>query len=110
GDGVGPDWIESFNRVNVDLNLAGWYLTDQASSNKWQFPGHINMTLGAGKYLLVWASGKNRTNDITRLHTNFKLTKNAGGYLGLLNPQGNAMSEFVSYPAQTTDKIGRAHV
>src|SRR5258706_5202523 len=54
-------------------------------------------------YLLIFASGKNRTNDSTRLHTNFKLGA-GGGYLALLDPSTSVISEFSpAYPAQQID-------
>ena len=41
----------------------------------------------ANSYLLVWASGKDRTNSAAPLHTNFKLN-NSGEYLALVGPGG----------------------
>lgn len=98
-DGDREDWIEIRNPGTADLPLAGWYLTDEVGSNKWRFPTHINTTLGAGRYLIVWASGKDRTNNFARLHTNFRLDP-GGEYLALLDPEGNVKSEFgFTYPA-----------
>ena len=42
------------------------------------------MTLDTGRYFLIFASGKNRTNTSAPLHTNFKIEK-SGGYLTLVN-------------------------
>jgi hypothetical protein len=54
-------------------------------------------------YLVIFASGKNRTNPAARLHTNFQLN-NSGEYLGLLDPQTNVVSQFSPvYPSQETD-------
>src|SRR5262249_10463977 len=51
----------------------------------------------------VWASGKNRTNAATPLHSNFNLDK-AGEYLALVDPNTNVVSEFApAYPPQNTD-------
>ena len=38
-DGSTPDWIEIHNPGPVDVDLGGWYLTDNALDlDKWQFP------------------------------------------------------------------------
>ena len=65
------DWIELYNGSDTDIDLAGWYLTDDASAlSKWPFPA---VTLPAGRYLVVFASGKDRRRPESELHTNFKL-------------------------------------
>lgn len=82
-DGDYPDWIELYNPTTNAINLAGYYLTDdEQEPAKWAFPG---FTLPARGYLVVYASGKNRTNRADRLHTNFQLDK-AGEYLALVGP------------------------
>src|SRR6266550_1408494 len=65
------DWIELRNTDATSVNLAGWYLTDDAANlTKWQFP---STTLAGNGYLVVWASGKNRAVAGQQLHTNFSL-------------------------------------
>lgn len=110
-DGNRSDWIEIFNPGGVDSSLAGWYLTDIQGSNRWRFPDHINMTVGANQYLRVWASGKDRSNNITRLHTNFDLRR-SGEYLALHDQAGRVVSEFApTYPTQSPDiSYGRDRV
>ena len=98
GDGDTSDWIEIYNPGAKTIRLSGWALTDDAESpDKWLFP---NVSLGARRYLVVFASGKNRTSG-KDLHTNFKLNGD-GEYLALVKPDGStAVSEFTpSYPAQ----------
>ena len=100
-DGDTSDWIELFNSDTVSVNLSGWHLTDDSGDlNKWAFPA---MTLDPGAFLVVFASSKNRVNPLQPLHTNFKLSA-AGGYLGLLRPDGSVASQFNPYPAQYADK------
>ena len=100
-DGDSPDWIEIFNPTANDMNLAGWALTDDPKNLvEWQFP---NVTLAANSYLLVFASGKDRTNVIGRLHTNFQLAS-SGEFLALVDRQTNIMSSFTPvYPPQEKD-------
>lgn len=100
-DGEASDWIELFNPDEAPARIAGWYLTDDpANPRKWAFP---EVSVPGREYLLVFASGKDRTNATARLHTNFRLT-DTGEYLGLVTPGGAVVSEFApAFPRQTTD-------
>ena len=69
-DGDHSDWIEIYNPCIPGANLEGWYLTDDATNlTKWRFPAVI---LGKNKFLVVFASSKNRRDPAGKLHTNFK--------------------------------------
>ncbi len=65
------DFIELYNGYDYDINLKGYYLSDDNYNlKKWQFP---DVTIKANSYLLVFASGLDKyEND--ELHTNFKLS------------------------------------
>jgi hypothetical protein len=95
-DGHFSDWIEIHNPGDSAINLAGYYLTDDPQLlTKWRFP---SVTLSAGGYLVVFASGKDRTSDPPRLHTSFQLNA-SGGYLALVRPDGaTIVSSFPVYP------------
>ena len=83
-DGDSPDWVELYNPDATPVNLEGWYLTDNAARpTKWAFPSGV--ILGPGQFLVVWASGKNRTANPAHLHTNFSISAN-GEYLALISP------------------------
>ncbi|HXC50849.1 MAG TPA: lamin tail domain-containing protein [Candidatus Limnocylindrales bacterium] len=102
-DGEYSDWVEIFNNSASTANLGGMYLTDDESlPTKWQFPA---TTLGAGQYLIVWTSDKNRQVSGQPLHTNFKLSS-SGEYLGLIAADGTTViDEYVpSFPAMSTDR------
>ena len=107
-DGTRQDWLELYNLGPLDANLDGWFLTDTATNlTKWRIPG---VPLSANKYLLIWASSKDRSNPSAPLHTNFKIAK-SGGFIALVNPQTNIVSSFNPYPAQQTDvSYGRDRV
>lgn len=101
-DGSKEDWIEIQNTGTGSVSLAGWSLTESSSNlRKWTFPAR---TLGAGQYLVVFASGKNRRPTSGTLHTNFKLNEN-GSYLALVGPEypAVAVSVFNEYPSQRYD-------
>lgn len=95
------DWVELYNRSDFAAELDGWFLTDdRADLKKWRFPAVV---MQPRTFLLVWASGLNRTNPLATLHTNFKLS-NDGEYLGLVTPRTNIVSEFAPvYPPQRAD-------
>ncbi|HUS36074.1 MAG TPA: CotH kinase family protein [Verrucomicrobiae bacterium] len=100
-DGVRSDWIEILNSGTEVVNLGGWFLTDDgANLTKWRIPSYA---LGANNYLLIWASGKNRTNTSAQFHTSFKLSPSPS-YLALVDSKTNIISEFKpAYPTQRKD-------
>ena len=101
-DGDFSDWLEIHNESGAPVNLAGYHLTDNDDDlTKWQFPG---VTIGAGGYLLVWASDKDRSDPAFPLHTSFKLS-GGGEYLALVLPDGvSVVADYApSFPAQQAD-------
>ena len=104
-DGDSSDWIELWNRGTTAVNLGGWSLSDDPNNPaQWVFP---SKTLGAGQYLVVFASGKDRTapTGTNRFHTSFSLSP-FGEYLGLFAPESPrvVVSEFApAYPEQRND-------
>ena len=94
-NGSFQDWIELENTSATSVNLFNWALKDTTST--WRFPSKV---LAPRERLVVFASGKNRTNPANNLHTSFSLS--AGGeYLGLLRPDLSVATEFLAaYPAQ----------
>jgi hypothetical protein len=102
GFGIREDWIEIFNPNNVVVNLDAYYLTDNATLlTKWNFP---NVTIPAGGYLVVFASGKNTVDPGGKVHTNFQLGAN-GEYLAIVRPDGTTIDDAFSpaFPEQFTD-------
>ena len=96
------DWIEIHNTSQEPISLEGWHLTDERDNlAKWQFP---NITVESLGFVLVFASGKNRSNPKTELHTNFKLNRN-GDYLAFVQPDKKTIATEFSpqYPAQIND-------
>ncbi len=106
-DGDFSPWIEIYNPTTNDVSLNGWALTDDTNNlTLWRFP---NVTLldaadanESDNFMVVFASGKDRTNNTAELHTNFRLPT-GGGYLALVDPNTNIVSVFESYPAQQAD-------
>jgi len=100
-DGDTSDWIEIQNTSGNSVSLLNWALTDSAGNpGKWRFPA-TNMP--PKSFLIVFASGKNRTTPGAPLHTNFKLGAD-GEYLALFEPDNTAASEISpKFPAQFPD-------
>jgi hypothetical protein len=98
-DGDPSDWIEVHNQGATDVDLEGWYLTDdRRDPAKWRFP---QTTLPADGYLVVFASGKDRAVAGSELHTSFRLS-GSEAYLALVEPSGTAIAwEYApTYPQQ----------
>jgi hypothetical protein len=99
-DGAASDWIELHNRGDQSIDLAGWYLTDNAAAlPAWQFPA---TSLDPGQYVIVFASGKDRvgTGPMGEHHSNFNLEQN-GEYLALVMPDGQSVTS--EYSVNGTD-------
>jgi len=101
-DGHFSDWIEIYNGATTDVDLGGWYLTDDDQDlTKWQFP---SITLPGNSHLVVFASGKDRALAGSELHTNFRL-QSSQEYLALVKPDGSTFAwEYApEYPLMFKD-------
>lgn len=101
-NGDHPDWIELYNAGTTDVNLAGWYLTDDPLRlDRWQFPP---TNLPPQKHLLVYASNKDRAVSGAPLHTNFRLSA-AADYIALVRPDGVTVESATPspFPQQVPD-------
>ncbi len=100
-DGDHSDWIEIYNPGTTPFNLDGWFLSNRSTNlTQWRFP---NITLPPDRYVLLFASGKNRTLVGQPLHTSFKLNE-AGEFLALIRPDGSTTSHsFDPFPPQRED-------
>lgn len=82
-DGDRVEWVELYNSSTADMSLKGYYLSDKADNlEKWALP---EVAIGAGGYLIVFLSGKNRTEG--ELHASFSL--------------GEGDTELILYDANT---------
>jgi hypothetical protein len=97
-DGDYSDWVEIQNITDQDIDIGGWYLSDNPDNLiKWIFP---NQMITRNGYLVVFASGKDKRTD--ELHTNFKLS-NAGEQIYLTRPDGKTIEYSIKFPPQSTD-------
>lgn len=99
-DGQRSDWLELYNLGPLEANLEGWFLTDTPTNlTQWRLPAVV---MRNNAYLIIWCSSKDRSSLNAPLHTNFRLGRDAGGYLALVDRRTNVISSF-NYPAQTAD-------
>ncbi|MBQ2873510.1 MAG: CotH kinase family protein [Bacilli bacterium] len=94
------DYIEIYNGYDYEINLKGYFLSDEVTSDKkWMFP---NIIIKPKEYLVIYASEKDMCDlTIRECHTNFKLGSK-GETLSLLNNKGKVISK-VKYPELTED-------
>jgi hypothetical protein len=103
-DGDFEDWIELYNAGTSAVNLEGFGLSDNyAQPFKWVLPA---ITLNAGEYLLIWASGKNRVAPDAPLHTNYGISA-AGEEVLLTHPDGTRLDSLPAIAIPTDVSIGR---
>ena len=95
-DGDSPDWIEIQNVSADSVDLSGWSMKSRRNE-PWRFPA---TNLAGGNFLVVFASGKNRSVPGRPLHTDFKLPAESGS-LVLRGPGGDE-SLINDYPPQVT--------
>lgn len=70
-DGEYSDWIELYYEGEENIDLSRYYLSDDKQELKrWKFP---EIELEPGKYLILFASGKDKVTASGEIHTSFKL-------------------------------------
>lgn len=89
------DWVELQNAGPSEIDISGWYLTDNLSdTTKWTLP--TGTSIPSGAFLLVWCDGEN-----SGLHTSFKLSR-IGEELGLYRPD-LILEDSFTFGEQNTD-------
>ena len=100
-DGDFSDWLELHNSGTDSVDLDGWFLFDDPDGLGWRFP---SIVLGPDEFVVVFASGKDRSPAGGELHTSFRLDS-SGEYLGLYQPDSVSVAyEFApGFPPQRED-------
>lgn len=103
-----PDWIELYNRSGKSISLKGWGLTDKTNElGRWKFP---DVSIEPGKYMTVFASGKNLTdaNAISKkkLHTDFNIGS-SGCVVVLTKPDGSISDKCFAPALRNSVTYGR---
>ncbi len=102
------DWIEIYNAGTTPVNLAGYYLTDDASAPpSWQIPATnaALTTVPPNGFLLLWADDDT---DQGPHHLPFKLSS-SGEPILLTDPDGSTLVDEVVFGQQNSNvSYGRA--
>jgi spore coat protein CotH len=96
--GSSADWIELFNKSNNQIDLSGYYLSDNSANlKKWQVPAGVK--IAANGYLIFWADEDQMQGPT---HTSFKLSS-TGETISLSDKSG-ALLDSYTYSNATKDK------
>lgn len=102
------DWVELYNMTDSPVDVAGMYLTDDASQpQKFHIPTNdIQQTVIAPhSHLVVWAS--KRSNIDKEIHTNFKLSNVDGQQVILTSADGSWQSTLTYSAHEGQESVGR---
>ena len=100
------DWIELHNPGPGSATTADLFLTDDPTRpRRWPLP---SLLLEEGEFLVVFATGKNRRQPGSELHTNFKLDAQ-GEFLALMRSGGEHIEVVSSFgPGYPKQKKGNS--
>jgi hypothetical protein len=103
-DGDAEDWIELYNAGRETVNLSGYGLSDDYDNPfRWIIP---DVPIQPGEYLIIWASGKERSLPSGQLHTNFSISS-SGEEIVLTTPGGEQADEIPPIPIPRDNSYGR---
>ena len=101
------DWIELYNTTDRDIDLAGMFLTDDASRPqkcRIQASEGVSTILPAAGHRIVWCDGRE---SLGQLHANFKL-ENADSALVILTAADTSWADTLVYCLHNgTETVGR---
>jgi hypothetical protein len=102
-----PDWIEFYNTGKEDVDLAGYYLTDDSTNLK-KFAFTTDAVVKAGGTLVVWAAGSSNTGR-GALHAGFKLSATKDNLVTLSDPNGSTV-DTVAFGASLAQNASYARL
>ncbi len=101
------DWVEIYNTTDEDIDIEGWYLSDNENKpTKYQITkdnSSASTIVPAHGFLLIWCD---KLDPISQLHSTFKLAAEGGSVL--LSPPDQSWTDILRYPAHNGDMtVGR---
>ena len=103
--GETPDWIELYNSGGSSISLAGYFLSDKISNpTKWPIPSGVSIP--AGGFIKIWASGKNTVVG-PNIHAGIKFTQTKPEDIVFADPAGVIIDGFALNPTQVNHSRGR---
>ncbi|MFW5972581.1 MAG: lamin tail domain-containing protein, partial [Bacteroidota bacterium] len=104
GEGDFSDWLELLNTGSEVLSLSGYGLSDRLDDPfRWTFP---DVALEPGAFLLVWASGKDRSEPGEPLHASFRIAAD-GEHVILTAPDGTTADVLDPIAVPVDVSLGR---
>ncbi|MFM1768533.1 MAG: hypothetical protein RJA22_1062 [Verrucomicrobiota bacterium] len=104
-DGNFDDWFEIFNAGTADIDLGGFYLTDNLGNpTQYRIPATGNHVVPAGGHLVVWADNSTNQNSsaTNSIHARFQLSL-TGEQIGLFAPDGSSLVSGVTFGPQANN-------
>lgn len=103
-DGDNSDYIELYNYGTEPVSFLGLSIADHVGGkDRWAFP---DVTVEAGEYALVWASGKNKVTTAGEMHTDFMLSGH--DTITLYDEKGDCIDElYVGDKVEVGVSVGR---
>ena len=101
------DWVELYNPLDHDVNLAGYFMSDDSENpRRWMIPATFadSVTIQSHGWLLFWADG-----DLTQgvRHAKFSLNNNQE-FVGLYSPDGLSRADEIAWDHMGADtSLGR---
>jgi hypothetical protein len=103
-----PDWIELHNPNEVEVEVGGWWLTDDVTDPlKWQIPA--GLTIPAEGFVVFFADSDTEEGD---LHASFNLDADGGDDVGLFGPNelGNPLVDALEDMALAVPDVSLARI
>ncbi|MGC6467207.1 MAG: CotH kinase family protein [Akkermansiaceae bacterium] len=92
------DWVEIYNAGNSNLDLQGYFVSDEVDDPlKWMIPGSV--VVPAGGYVILWLDGDEEDGP---KHLPFRLAAEGDSFL-LSTPDGETVLDQVQFPEQSAD-------
>jgi len=102
--GAFEDWIELYNFGNDPIDLSGWHITDDPNDPLMdQIPD--GTVIGAGEFLIIWASGAPERTEPGIFHTNFRLAREGESVALFHNvDNGRVLVDWFQFPELLVDQ------
>lgn len=94
------DWVEIYNGSNKDIDLSNYSLSDEENTIEWIFN---DVTIKSKSYIVVYLTGETKEG----LYANFKLNKNGGEKLVLMNPSGKVVDAVETVKTNKNTSLAR---
>lgn len=101
-EGDYSDWVEIYNYSGATVDLSGYTMTDDVeNTDKWDFPE--GTLIAPEECLLIFCSGKDKTDSAGYIHTSFRLGKEESEVM-LCTPQGRVCdrAELIFVPENSS--------